>query len=142
MTYIKDFSQVGHGDLEEAGGKGANLGELARAGFPVPPGFVLTTAAYQDFVNANGIAGRILELAALPSGASNDDYDAAARQVRSLFTESIMPEEIDGELRAASDSLSARLHPRRPRTGVATQRVSSGQHVKVDGDAGTVTLDG
>jgi phosphoenolpyruvate synthase/pyruvate phosphate dikinase len=27
-------------------------------------------------------------------------------------------------------------------TGVATQRVSSGQHVKVDGDAGTVTLDG
>jgi len=53
-----------------------------------------------------------------------------------------MPEEIDGELRAASDSLSARLHPRRPRTGVATQRVSSGQHVKVDGDAGTVTLDG
>jgi Pyruvate phosphate dikinase, AMP/ATP-binding domain len=46
MTYIKDFSQVGRGDLEEAGGKGANLGELARAGFPVPPGFVLTTAAY------------------------------------------------------------------------------------------------
>lgn len=38
MTYIKDFSQVGRGDLEEAGGKGANLGELARVGFPVPPG--------------------------------------------------------------------------------------------------------
>jgi len=32
MTYIKDFSQVGRGDLEEAGGKGANFGELARAG--------------------------------------------------------------------------------------------------------------
>ena len=86
MTYIKDFRQVGRGDLDEAGGKGANLGELAGAGFPVPPGFVLTTAAYQDFVNANGIAGRILELTALPAGASNDDYDAAARQVRSLFT--------------------------------------------------------
>lgn len=106
MTYIKDFSQVGRGDLEEAGGKGANLGELARAGFPVPPGFVLTTAAYQDFVNVNGIAGRILELAALPSGASNEDYEAAARQVRSLFAESIMPEEVDGELRAAYDRLS------------------------------------
>lgn len=106
MTYIKDFSQVGRGDLDEAGGKGANLGELARAGFPVPPGFVLTTAAYQDFVNANGIAGRILELGALPAGASNDDYDTAARQVRSLFSESIMPEEIAGELRAAYDRLS------------------------------------
>ena len=28
------------------GGKGANLGDLVRAGFPVPKGFVLTTRAY------------------------------------------------------------------------------------------------
>ncbi|MFC9352488.1 PEP/pyruvate-binding domain-containing protein [Arthrobacter sp. NPDC057013] len=101
MTYIKDFDQLGRSDLDEAGGKGANLGELARAGFPVPPGFVLTTAAYQDFVNANGIAGRILELAAVPAGASNEDYDAAAGQIRALFAESTIPEEIGGELRAA-----------------------------------------
>jgi phosphoenolpyruvate synthase/pyruvate phosphate dikinase len=60
MTYFRGFIQVRRGDLEEAGGKGANLGELSRAGFPMPPGFVRTTAAYQDFVNANGIAGRIL----------------------------------------------------------------------------------
>jgi rifampicin phosphotransferase len=33
-------------DLDIAGGKGANLGELTAAGFPVPPGFVVTTAAY------------------------------------------------------------------------------------------------
>ncbi|WP_087871964.1 PEP/pyruvate-binding domain-containing protein [Arthrobacter globiformis] len=101
MTYIKDFDQLGRGDLDEAGGKGANLGELARAGFPVPAGFVLTTAAYQDFVNANGIAGRILELAALPAGASNDDYETAARQIRTLFAEGTLPGEISGELRAA-----------------------------------------
>ena len=66
MTYIKDFDQVGRGDVGVAGGKGANLGELAQAGFPVPPGFVLTTAAYADFVEANGLAPRILELATLP----------------------------------------------------------------------------
>ncbi|RAM38957.1 PEP/pyruvate-binding domain-containing protein [Arthrobacter globiformis] len=106
MTYIKDFDQLGRGDVDEAGGKGANLGELARAGFPVPPGFVLTTPAYQDFVNANGIAGRILELAALPAGASNDDYETAARQIRSLFAESTMPEEIGAEVRAAYRRLS------------------------------------
>jgi len=109
MTYIKDFDQLERSDLDEAGGKGANLGELARAGFPVPPGFVLTTAAYQDFVNANGIAGRILELAALPAGASNDDYEAAARQIRSLFAESTMPGEIGGELRAAYVRLGQRM---------------------------------
>src|SRR2546428_29440 len=37
------------------GGKGANLGDLARAGFPVPNGFVLTTRAYEMAAEAAGV---------------------------------------------------------------------------------------
>ena len=37
---------LGRDDLERAGGKGANLGELIRIGMPVPDGFVVTTDAY------------------------------------------------------------------------------------------------
>ena len=33
--------------LPVAGGKAANLGELVRAGLPVPPGFCVTTVAYE-----------------------------------------------------------------------------------------------
>jgi phosphoenolpyruvate synthase/pyruvate phosphate dikinase len=36
--------------LPEAGGKGANLGELTKAGFPVPPGFCVTTDAFRQFI--------------------------------------------------------------------------------------------
>ncbi|CAK7205594.1 hypothetical protein SEUCBS139899_008372 [Sporothrix eucalyptigena] len=35
------------------GGKGANLGRTTSAGLPIPPGFVLTTAAYRDFISTN-----------------------------------------------------------------------------------------
>jgi len=42
------------GDLERAGGKGANLGELTAAGFDVPDGFVVTTAAYLRAVGVGG----------------------------------------------------------------------------------------
>jgi phosphoenolpyruvate synthase/pyruvate phosphate dikinase len=35
-------------DVELVGGKGASLLELARAGFPVPPFFVLTTNAWRQ----------------------------------------------------------------------------------------------
>ncbi|MEW1844422.1 PEP/pyruvate-binding domain-containing protein [Nonomuraea angiospora] len=41
------FSEIDAGMLAEVGGKAANLGELARAGLPVPPGWVLTTEAYR-----------------------------------------------------------------------------------------------
>src|SRR5436305_10319127 len=40
-----------------AGGKGANLGELRRAGFPVPDGFVITSAAYALAAEAAGVTG-------------------------------------------------------------------------------------
>ena len=56
-----DFAEIGRGDIELAGGKGANLGELTRAGLPVPPGFVVTTAAYRAFVAANGLDEQILD---------------------------------------------------------------------------------
>ncbi|NOJ78745.1 phosphoenolpyruvate synthase [Myxococcus xanthus] len=42
------FSELSRKDVALAGGKGANLGEMTRAGLPVPPGFVITAAAFQE----------------------------------------------------------------------------------------------
>lgn len=56
-TYTLSLPDTGQPDLGLAGGKGASLGELAGAGFPVPPGFVVTTAAYRDFIEASGLKG-------------------------------------------------------------------------------------
>jgi rifampicin phosphotransferase len=57
--------------LPVAGGKGANLGELIRAGFPVPSGFVVTTAAYRLLLDHLDLAQRIpVLLDADPGGAS------------------------------------------------------------------------
>ena len=47
MSTIVWLEQVGAGDLALVGGKAANLGELVRAGFRVPRGFVVTTQAYR-----------------------------------------------------------------------------------------------
>lgn len=46
------FSDIRAADLPLVGGKGANLGELSHAGFPVPSGFCLTTVAFQKFIAA------------------------------------------------------------------------------------------
>src|SRR5918993_2284354 len=44
--WVRPLAEVGRHDLPTAGGKGANLGELLRAGVRVPPGFVVTTNAH------------------------------------------------------------------------------------------------
>ncbi len=54
---VRSLDELTAADLPEAGGKGANLGELRRAQFPVPDGFVITTAAYALAAEAAGVTG-------------------------------------------------------------------------------------
>src|SRR5436190_2425936 len=50
-----DLAEVDRNAVALVGGKGANLGDLARAGFPLPNGFVLTTRAYALAAEAAGV---------------------------------------------------------------------------------------
>ncbi len=58
--------------LTLVGGKAANLGELIRAGFTVPPGFCLTTRAYELQTEVAGIVPLLAEIATVSE--SNDPY--------------------------------------------------------------------
>lgn len=66
--YILSLAAVGRSDTARVGAKAATLGELARAKFPVPDGFVLTTDAFRRFLDANGLGteGSTLSAAAAP----------------------------------------------------------------------------
>ncbi len=50
MEWTRDFKNITKADVPIAGGKGAALGEMTRAGMPVPPGFVVLSAAYEKFL--------------------------------------------------------------------------------------------
>jgi len=62
-NYVLDFNEIDKTQLPLVGGKGANLGELANAGFPVPSGFCITTEAYRTFLQASsemeGLLGQL-----------------------------------------------------------------------------------
>src|SRR5207253_1446032 len=88
-----------------AGGKGANLGDMLRAGLPVPPGFVVTTDAYRFFVAANSLQAEIERLA---RSAPPDDLaalSAAADAVAALFAAATMPPEVAAAVREAYAAL-------------------------------------
>ncbi|BAS16275.1 probable phosphoenolpyruvate synthase [Arthrobacter sp. Hiyo8] len=66
---------------------------------------MLTTAAHEAFVDANGIQARIQELATLPPEAAPQDYEDASAAIRDLFTGGTMPAAIAYELAAAYEGL-------------------------------------
>src|ERR671917_1714651 len=88
---ILPFTAIDRGALAVAGGKAANLGELVRAGFPVPAGFCVTTAAY-DLVAAD--AGLEPTLATLAGTRPEDTARLAglAGEARSHLSDAIVPD--------------------------------------------------
>ena len=90
---VRWLTDLGRPDLATAGGKGANLGELVRAGLPVPPGFVISTAAYTEFVTVNGIGTEIIQLATSAHG-----HSSAADRIGELFRAGSIPDRLRGQI--------------------------------------------
>ncbi len=59
---ISWFTDIGAGDVALVGGKGANLGEMTKAGLPVPPGFVVTAEAYLAAMDAGEVRADLRRL--------------------------------------------------------------------------------
>ena len=57
--YVEDIADLRITDAEEAGGKGANMGEMVAANLPVPPGFVLLRDCYLESMRQGGIADEL-----------------------------------------------------------------------------------
>jgi len=79
-SYIAWFEELSRKSVANAGGKGANLGEMTRAGLPVPPGFVVTTDAFLSTLDACGIRIELQRMfAESPGNDSTALADASAR---------------------------------------------------------------
>ena len=105
-TRIADLGAFTRDDIAVVGGKAANLGELVRAGMPVPPGFVVTTDAYREYVVSNDLQQRIVT-AADTAGAADAGAGAAARTIAELFAAGTMPETVADAVADAYATLGA-----------------------------------
>jgi pyruvate,water dikinase len=94
-------------DVATAGGKGANLSRLARAGFAVPPGFILATDAYRAYVAANGLGSVIAEALGRLTSEDAAALSRAAATIQAAFAAGEIPAETTAALRAAYGALGA-----------------------------------
>ncbi len=98
---VRGFDRLSRGDVDFAGGKGANLGELTAAGLPVPPGFVVGAPAYASFCEDTGLRNRI---AARLADLDVDDTAAlerASAEVREEIAEEPIPVWLASQVRGA-----------------------------------------
>ncbi len=103
------FEELGKEDVPLVGGKCANLGEMLKAGIPVPPGFAVSAYAYKRFIEETGIKDKIqsiLRERVKPGASAPEDYIEASKEIRKLIESTPMPKDIESEIRRAYRELS------------------------------------
>jgi pyruvate, water dikinase len=88
------FKQVDKEDIPLAGGKGANLGEITRAGFNVPPGFIVTSKAYFNFIRENNLETKIKHLLHTVNFNDQKSLDQVSKHIKSIIIESTISDQL------------------------------------------------
>lgn len=97
-VFTKSLSSSSASDVAIAGSKGASLGEMTNAGIPVPNGFIVLVAAFEHFLNANGLIAEVVSI--MHSAKANEIHtiENALEKIQALILNSAVPEEISAEI--------------------------------------------
>ncbi len=98
--FILSFTDISATNLSLSGGKGANLCKMAQADFPVPPGFIVTTHAFQAFLDLLKdlkLFHNYMDQIAVDSS----NIAETSRKIRLLLENSLIPLEIASEIKTS-----------------------------------------
>ncbi len=106
MPYVLWFDKAGKEALGLVGGKNASLGELIKADIPVPPGFSVTTEAYDEFLDEGGIKDKIQTILSKIDLQDVALLDEASSAIRELIRTTPMPRGIEEAISSNYQALS------------------------------------
>ncbi|MBN3037508.1 MAG: phosphoenolpyruvate synthase [Candidatus Diapherotrites archaeon] len=92
------FNELSKTDIPKVGGKGANLGEMTKAGFPVPTGFVVTADTYFSYVKRMGIQSRIMDIVQNLDVNDTAELQEASKRISEIMVSVPMPPDITDEI--------------------------------------------
>lgn len=94
MELLRDFKNIDKNDVSLAGGKGASLGEMTKAGIPVPPGFVIFSTAFEKFLEETDLNVEIEAALDLVNHNEIHTVENASEKIEALILEAVMPKDI------------------------------------------------
>jgi len=115
------FREVGIKDRPTVGGKGGSLGELTSAGIAVPPGFVVTTHAFEHFLAALEAREPLRARVEALDGSDLDAVRALSEDLRARIEDEAMPAPVEQAITAAHAALCPEGQPVAVRSSATTE---------------------
>ncbi len=96
--FVVWIDKVDKEDVPSVGGKGANLGEMAKIGIPVPSAFIVTAQAYFYFLDEAGLRPKIKNYLKEVNFSDPDSVEQASNHIRQAILSTSIPKEISAEI--------------------------------------------
>jgi pyruvate, water dikinase len=103
------FKDIDKSNIALVGGKGANLGEMSKSGFPVPPGFIVTSEAYYYFIKKNKLQKQIKDILKATDIYDPSQLQQASARIRKVVESAPIPKIISQEVFNFYEQISGRL---------------------------------
>jgi pyruvate,water dikinase len=100
------FKSCSSRDISQVGGKNANLGEMFQLGLRVPPGFAVTTQAFDTFLDRERVRDKIVRTLSRVPPDNIPALEDAGGQLRDLIESTPVPAKISKEIKEAYQELS------------------------------------
>lgn len=123
------FNEIDKTDIGKVGGKGANLGEMTLAGFPIPYGFVVTSSAYFEFIKYNRLEPHIKAQLQNINYESQKELRNASQNIKRLILGSTIPISLIKDITEAYQDISQKelehIHKQKGKTKSFISRIKT-----------------
>lgn len=104
-TDVLQLSASTSSSLETVGGKAFNLLELIKAGFTVPPGFIIPSDVYKEYINENGLSEKITKCLAGIDHSNKDSISLCALSIKELILSGVIRRSVIDDIAGNISSL-------------------------------------
>lgn len=126
--FILPFKKITKKSIPQAGGKGASLGEMEGAKFPIPPGFVILASAFDQYLADSDINVEIDAALKKVNPKDTESVEEASEIIRHLIKKIPMSRDLQKEILENFDKLKAKF--------VAVRSSATAEDSKIDSWAG------
>jgi pyruvate,water dikinase len=98
FDFVIGLDKIGRQDINAAGGKGANLGEIIKAGIPVPKGFVVTTSSFDKLIEMHNLDTKIQEIIATTNVDDTSALLGASLRLKDMILTCPVPPEVESKV--------------------------------------------
>ena len=109
MNFTRNFNQISKSDTVIAGGKGASLGEMTKAGIPVPTGFVILSSAFEKFLESADLNVEIDSILHAVNHKKMHTVENASEKIKDLILKAKMPKSISEEIKKEFKNLKSKF---------------------------------